>query len=94
MVTTNKQLHMENVTLNQKNLCLSQEKRQLMQDIEKLRQEKAQLNQEKTQLSLENSLKTEELLDYKKQADIMYENERRKSQEVNTQLKSSNQVHL
>lgn len=53
-----------------------------MQDIENLRQEKAQLNQEKI----------EELLEYKNQAD-MYENERRKSQEVNTQLKSSNQVH-
>ena len=82
MVTTKKQLHTENVTLSQEKVRLSQENRRLMQDNAKLRQEKAQL-------SLENSLKTKELLDYKKQAD-MYETERR-SQDVNTH--SSSQVH-
>ena len=107
MVTTKKQLHAENITLSQAKVQLSQEKGQLMQDNAKLRQEKvqliqekaqlmqekAQLMQEKVQLSLENGLKANELLDYKKQAD-MYENERRMSQEVNTQLKSQMQVHI
>ena len=86
MVITKNQLHTENVTLSQEKVRLSQEKGQLMQDNAKLRQEN-------TQLSLENRLKAKELLDYKKQADT-YENERRRSQEVNTQLKSSNQVYM
>lgn len=86
MVTTKKQLHTENVTLSQEKLQLKKEKRHLIQDNAKLREEKAQLIQEKTQIRLS-------LEDYKKQAD-MYENERRRSQEVNSQIKSSNQVYI
>lgn len=84
----NAQLSQEKVHLSIENAQLSNKQAQLNKENALLSQEKAQISQENTQLSQQKTSIAKELSDYKKHTDI----ESRRSQEINTQLESFNQV--